>query len=409
MKERLTNNFTMKIVSLFLAVVFWLVVTSVEDPTGTKTITLPVTKINEELIHDNDKTYEVITGNTVTITVEARNSVLKKLDENTFHAVADFANLSFTGAVPIEVTALRYANQLDIIKGGNTMMQVTIEDLATIDKVVSTKAEGTVITGKALGTINVQPNMIRIEGAKTIIERIASVYAVVNVSGMAEDTSYIVEPVLYDANGEKIDTTDVTFSEKSLTVNVTLLDTKTVPVRWDIDVTAADGYGIASKDYSPSEITIAGTKEKLASISAIDLPDYASYGLTESLNYEVDMDEVVKRMGVSIVNPEENGHVKLAVKVAAYENKHGLVEFSNVTLNGASEKYKYTIVGETSIGYDLSGLATDLETLDYTKLQFHIDVSGFEPGSHTVTLDMDTSQRVQLASEVSLKIRVEEK
>ena len=86
---------------------------------------------------------------------------------------------------------------------------------------------------------------IRIEGAKTTIDRISSVYAVVNVSGISEDCSFVVEPVLYDSNGNKIDSTDITFSEDSLKVNVSLLDTKTVPVRWNIDVSPAEGYGIA--------------------------------------------------------------------------------------------------------------------------------------------------------------------
>lgn len=409
MKKRLTNNFSMKIISLLLAMLFWLVVTSVEDPTNTKNLTIPVTKVNEELIHENDKTYEVITGNTVTITVEARNSVLKSISENDFQAVADFANLSFTGAVPIEVTALRYANQLDIIKGGNTMMQVTIEDLATVDKVISTKAEGTVITGKALGTITIQPNIIRLEGAKTIIDRIASVYAIVNVSGISEDCSFVVEPVLYDENGVRIDATDITFSEKSLKVNVTLLDTKTVPVKWNIDVSAADGFGIASKDYSPSEITIAGTQDVLNTITEIQLEDYTAYDLEESLDTEIDINDVVKGLGASIVNQDEQGRIKLAVKVEPYETKASVAEFDTLTLKGKSDKYKYSIVGDTSIKYNLVGMAADFQTLDYAKLGLYLDVTDLEDGLHTLSLQMDSEQKVHLESAVSVKIRIEEK
>lgn len=409
MKKRLTNNFSMKIISLLLAVLFWLVVTSVEDPTSTKNLTIPVTKINEELIRENDKTYEVITGNTVTITVEARNSILKSLTENDFQAVADFANLSFTGAVPIEVTATKYANQMDIIKGANTMMQVTIEDLASVDKVVSTKAEGTVITGKALGTITIEPNMIRIEGAKTIIDRIASVYAIVNVSGISEDCSFVVEPVLYDEDGVRIDATDITFSEKSLKVNVTLLDTKTVPVKWNIDVTAADGFGIASKDYSPSEITIAGTKETLETITEIQLEDYTASDLTESLDDEVDINAAVKDMGASIVNQEQQGKIKLAVKVEPYESKASVVEFDNLTLKGKSDKYKYSIAGDSSIKYNLVGMVADFQTLDAAKLGLYLDVTDLEAGTHTLVLQMDSEQKVWLESEVSVKIHIEEK
>lgn len=318
MRKKLTNNLGMKIISLMLAIVFWLAVITMEDPEQTKTLEIPVTKINEELIRENDKTYEVIEGNTVTITVRARQSILKDLTAKDFEATADFADLSFTGAVPIEVTVLRNANQVTIEKGANTMMRVSIEDLSSVDKMVATKAEGTVITGKALGSISVEPNIIRVEGAKTTIDRISSVYAVVNVSGISDDCSFVVEPVLYDSNGNEIDSTEITFSEDSLKVNVTLLDTKTVPVKWNIDVSPADGYGIESSDYSPSEVEIAGSREFLDSIDAITLDDYVADGISENVEAEEDLESIVKEMGGALVHPETDKTAKLAVKVSEY-------------------------------------------------------------------------------------------
>ena len=409
MKKRLTNNFSMKIISFVLAILFWLVIASIEDPETTKNFTVPVTKINEELVRESDKTYEVTSGNTVAITVRARQSILSDLTAEDFKAVADFANLSFTGAIPIEVSVLHHTNHVEITKGANTMMQVSIEELASVDKVVSTKAEGSVITGKALGTITVEPNMIRMEGAKTTIDRIASVYAVVNVSGSSEDSSYVVEPIVYDSNGDIIDTTDILFSVDSLTVNVTLLDTKTVPVEWNIDVTAADGYGIESKDYTPSEIQVAGSEEALNAISKVVLDDYVAYDLTEGVEYEADLESIVKDRGVSIVNPEENRNVKLAVRVAPYDQKSGTVEFDAIELKGKNSDYKYSVSGDTSITYALSGLSTDLEILDDTKLDFILDVTGLEPGNHTLNLKLETSQRVQLTSDILVKIRIDEK
>lgn len=409
MKKRLTNNFSMKIISFVLAILFWLVIASIEDPETTKNFTVPVTKINEELVRESDKTYEVTSGNTVAITVRARQSILSDLTAEDFKAVADFANLSFTGAIPIEVSVLHHTNHVEITKGANTMMKVSIEELASVDKVVSTKAEGSVITGKALGTITVEPNMIRMEGAKTTIDRIASVYAVVNVSGSSEDSSHVVEPIVYDSNGDIIDTTDILFSVDSLTVNVTLLDTKTVPVEWNIDVTAADGYGIESKDYTPSEIQVAGSEEALNAISKVVLDDYVAYDLTEGVEYEADLESIVKDRGVSIVNPEKNRNVKLAVRVAPYDQKSGTVEFDAIELKGKNSDYKYSVSGDTSITYALSGLSTDLEILDDTKLDFILDVTGLEPGNHTLNLKLETSQRVQLTSDISVKIRIDEK
>lgn len=51
-EKKLTNNLGMKIISLMLAIVFWLVIVTMEDPEQTKSLELPVTKINENLIRE---------------------------------------------------------------------------------------------------------------------------------------------------------------------------------------------------------------------------------------------------------------------------------------------------------------------------------------------------------------------
>jgi YbbR domain-containing protein len=138
------------------------------------------------------------------------------------------------------------------------------------------------------------------------------------------------------------------------------------------------------------------------------LDDYQSYGLTEGVEYEVDLEGIVKDMGVSIVNPEENRNVKLAVRVSTYDQKSGTIEFDYIELKGKSKGLKYSAVEDTIIPYELSGLITDLEILDISKLNFILDVTDLEPGTHTVKLKLETTQRVKLQSNVSVKIRIEE-
>ena len=409
MKKKLTNNLGMKVISLLLAIIFWLVVVSIEDPEQTKVLELPVTKVNENLFRENDKTYEVVSGNTVSVTIRASQSILKELTAKDFEAVADFANLSFTGAVPIEITPLRYSNQISIVKGANTMMQVSIQDLASVDKMVATKAEGQVMTGKAVGNITVEPNIIRIEGAKTTIDRISSVYASVNVSGMSEDGSFSVSPILYDSGGNVIDSTDITFSEEKLKVSVTLLDTKTVPVKWNINITPAAGYGIESLDYTPSEVEIAGSREVLDGIEAISIDDYVAENISENLEDSVDLESIVKEMGAVLARPDTDKTAKLVVQLDSYDKKGSSINFESVELTGKSENYKYSIIGEPTISYTMYGLAMDMDLLDYSKLKFTLDVSGLEPGNHTVNLQMETSQNVFLAEDVPVKIKIEEK
>ena len=83
------------------------------------------------------------------------------------------------------------------------------------------------------------------------------------------------------------------------------------------------------------------------------------------------------------------------------------VSFDSVGLVGKSEDYNYSIVGDSSITYTLYGMDADLETMDRSKMKFSLDVTGLEPGTYTINLQMTTSQKVSLASEVPVKIKID--
>ena len=67
-KKKLTNNIGLKIASVILAVLIWLVVLNVSDPDKTITISnIPITFINENAITGQDKVYEIASGKAATL------------------------------------------------------------------------------------------------------------------------------------------------------------------------------------------------------------------------------------------------------------------------------------------------------------------------------------------------------
>ena len=63
MKKRLikslTTNWTLKLVSLLLAFIIWLAIVNISNPTVVRSVSVPLEVINEELISDADKIYEI--------------------------------------------------------------------------------------------------------------------------------------------------------------------------------------------------------------------------------------------------------------------------------------------------------------------------------------------------------------
>ena len=122
--KTLTNNLGFKLLAVFFASVLWLVVYNIDDPTKTKTFTTNVTVENASAVTEMNKCYEVLNGtNTVSCSVTGKRSVLDKLEDTDFTAVADMNRMILDkdgakASVPVEITSKRQNSALKY-KGKN--------------------------------------------------------------------------------------------------------------------------------------------------------------------------------------------------------------------------------------------------------------------------------------------------
>ena len=118
MKKHLGNNLGLKLLSVFVAILIWLMVVNVDDPEKTKAFVIPeqriqMTNVEEaqasaEQNQDGKKVYSVVrdddeSGN-VTVYVTARRSVLDKITSADITVSANMQNMTLQNTVPYEVT-----------------------------------------------------------------------------------------------------------------------------------------------------------------------------------------------------------------------------------------------------------------------------------------------------------------
>ena len=58
MKKKLLNNIGLKLISVLVAMLIWLVITNIDDATTTETITLPIQEINAEDLESYGMMYQ---------------------------------------------------------------------------------------------------------------------------------------------------------------------------------------------------------------------------------------------------------------------------------------------------------------------------------------------------------------
>lgn len=270
MKQKLMSNIGLKVLSLLLATLLWLGVINLQDPIETVTFTdIPVTIINEDALTAKDKIPEVVEGGKVSVVVEARRKICDSLTRDNIVAVADFSKISLTDAVPIEISVLGYSDrEVEIIRGMNQVMKLRLEDLISKDFRVKISEVGEPAEGYVIGNMVASPNMIRLTGSQTQINRIEEVVLLVNVDGVSSKTRTEGVPMIYDVNGEMVDLNKVSMSAETVSVTIPVLPTKTVRIYVDTSGTPAEGYEVASVSYQPHIVTIAGEAEELAKVGA---------------------------------------------------------------------------------------------------------------------------------------------
>ena len=86
------NNLGFKLLAFCIAFLIWVIVINIEDPVEKKIYKdIPVEILNEDTIQSLDQVYEVVSGNTVNITVKAKRSLLKVIRSSDLKATADLS------------------------------------------------------------------------------------------------------------------------------------------------------------------------------------------------------------------------------------------------------------------------------------------------------------------------------
>ena len=143
----------LKLLSLLIAFVIWLIVVNVDDYKVVKEIyNIPVEQINGSEIEESGLVFDVTSGETVDIVIEGRRSIVNTLSANDFTAVADLSKLSYTNTAKINVSPKNssYDDKITITVVDDAM-SLSIEEKKSkqFELVVSTK--GNVAEGYALG------------------------------------------------------------------------------------------------------------------------------------------------------------------------------------------------------------------------------------------------------------------
>lgn len=405
MRKKILNHLDLKLLSLIIAILIWIVVANVDNYKTTKQITgIEIEFTNGSAITEKNKVYEVPEGTTIDVVVKGPRSVVEGLTKDDFKAVADLSKMSITNAVSVEVSAVRSSVEKEVtIVYSNNAINVAVEDKVEKQLPITVKTSENVADGYAISNKTAAPNLITIKGAESIVNTISEVYVDVDVSNANKDIVAYGEPVFVDYAGKTIESEKFEYDVKTVEVSIEVKKTKELRVKVATSGNVKDGYQISSIDYQPTSIVVVGNAEDLAKIDEVLIDDVDVTNASSDMETSVALAEYLPSE-ISIADGTEE--IMIKVMIEQLQEKTIDIENDDINIVGKKDGYTYTFTNKDGLAVKVKGLKDKISDIKVANMLPSIDVSEYGTGKYTFTVSLKEDSGVTIDGEYTVELEI---
>lgn len=406
MNEWLNKTWVIRVISLLLAIITFIVITIDNQDTRTADIGSfdSIFSSSQEVqtlddmpvsIQIDDEKY-VVSGvpQTVKVTLQGTVSVVQSTaTQRNFDVFVDLKGLEpGTHTVPIEYEGV--SNRLSV-EINPSEVQVLIEERATDEYKVGVDFtnQDSLQPGFELLEAIVTPDIVKITSSQNIVERIAIVTAYVDLEGLGEDMTFVDVPVrVYDHEGNQL---NARIEPEVVSVEVKLTSpNKTVPVVVDTSNEIGDNYRIKSVEVDIEEVKVFAAEEDLVNINMIRTVPIDLSNITKTTTLEVGL---AMPGNIRLISDEA-----VTVTIEVEESTEEVIEDLEVTVQNLQEDLISSFLNPDTgrINITIMGFPTDLADIDASDFQILVDLAGLEDGEHQLPLDIRGPTGLEFSSEI---------
>ena len=399
MKKRLTNNLSLKIISVVIAVCIWLFASNANDPVDIKSYAVKVNVINDEYIYNSGQTYQIADEDrTVMVYITGKSSVISNRTDITVEAdMTQIVDKSTNPAyVPVQFKTVSGISAEDVNIIPKTI-PVYIEDVKTKDFMVTVNTTGKQGSGYEIGECTPALEKISIRGPKSTINKIKSVVASVNVTGMMTDEIKKADLKIYDQNGTELTSDQLEYltlfnigEDRTIDVSVKLwriVDNIKVKARYS--GTPAYGYQVDKVTTTPETISVAGSEEALRRLkdnnNTIEIPSNLIdvSGLSQDVDASIKLNSLLKEEDGYKIPEELTQSVMVKVSILPYGSKEFEVKTSDIEVNDLGENLRLGFNQDT-VTVRVKATQTELSSLTADQIKVSIDLKDKLAGEYTL-------------------------
>ena len=416
MKEKITNNLLLKILSLIIAFLVWLIVVNADNPIMTESFVVSdVQLLNDANIDaDGKMCMQDEEQDPIRVTIRAERKVLDRISASDIRAVADLQQAVSldTDPVMVPITAVCAGIAPEDIQVTPQNLSLHVEDKDTQEFVVNVTTNNTrPDRGYEVGTLSSNPEKIKITGPISLINKIDRVNAAIDVSDASEDVTEETEVTVIDKNGEVFSDTDMAYLNVSkVYVTARLWEVRSdVRIRAEYSGTAAEGYEAESITTTPNVITVAGSTSAL---EALEEQNNTIWIPADAVDISGEKSDYEEKINISDYLPEglkltADSSEDLFIRVNILPEGSSVCEVptKNIIVENAPDTMQVAF-DTAMIEVRVKKTSEDLEDLTEKEIQASIDLEDIEEGSHELPVEIRLPEGYELVDEVTTGVEV---
>ena len=422
-KRKLTDNLSLKIMSVAIAIVVWLIVVNIDNPVGTNYYTITdVELINKEYVESSDTIGKMCmpeeNQDSVKVAITASKKVRDRIRLSDITAVADLQQAVSLDTdpvmVPITVTCLASGVLPSDIKVTPQNLTVNLDEKETQEFVVNV-SKGDTKPGKdyEVGSLTASPEKIRITGPKTLVNKIDKVNATIALDGNTEDYTQEVNLTIYDKNQEALSESEMNSLRIENNAKV-VVTAKLWKIRTGVKIAAgyvgtpAGGYQVGSVKTVPDTISVAGNTEGLESLSENDnmitIP-------ADRIDISGESKDVERKISLKNLLPDNvkltsdsSEDVWVTVSILPVGSQEFNLPTKNIEVKNKPDNLQVTF--ETAqIALRIKSESEDLEDLDINEdVKAEIDLKDKEAGNYKVPVKLSLPDGYEMVEDVYTEV-----
>ena len=414
--RKFTKDIGWKLLSLVIAIGLWFTVINTENPLESRSYTASVQLQNQESLFERGYVVvneDELTSLRVTVKLRGQRLALDNLSKSStkVQAVVDLENViySYDGnpiTVPVSIVIPSVVNNsFEILSKSIQSVSIDLQPYVNEDFEIQPVVEyGDEEKGELINAV-VSPASVTAYGAKSIINSISSVKAVVTATDLTNDTVLTATPVAYDAEGNAVN--KVTFSVSEVSVKISVDDMKSVPLKSNAEGEPAEGYSVSDINISPENIDIAGSGDLFKSFEAITLPDIDVSGADSSVTKKYKISEYLPEAIRTIDSNNVYQYVTVTAVIEKNAEKTITISSDSIADNGTIPEGMIAQLENENIQIKVSGSQSVINNITADDIKAYVDLSGYSEGTYdNVQIQFDIPEGVTLLQEDPIYITV---